>query len=154
VEGSFFREDFRRVYLDDVGRINYANDVEQRYSGDYMKHLNVEAIQTATDYNRIAVDYANSSSSLVLPNLLAKLHADVVAINAVVQEESLYQTPEEFEEAMGRLGAITKTLRAGFGVRLDTGGERIYFVDEEGVQVHGMTALAVMADLMLSRHGK
>ena len=29
VEGLFFREDFRRVYLEDVGRIDYANDVEQ-----------------------------------------------------------------------------------------------------------------------------
>ena len=36
---------------------------------------------------------------------------------------------------MERLGAITKTLKAGFGVRLDTGGERIYIVDEQGEQV-------------------
>jgi mannose-1-phosphate guanylyltransferase/phosphomannomutase len=155
IEGSFFREDFRRVYLDDVGRINYANDVEQRYSGDYLKHLDLEALHSANaePYKKIAVDYANSSSSLVLPNLLGKLNADVVAINAVVQEESLYQTPEEFEQGMERLGAITRTLKAGFGVRLDTGGERIYFVDEEGQQVHGMTALAAVADLVLARHG-
>ena len=77
----------------------------------------------------------------------------MVAINAVVQEDSLYQTPEQFEQGMERLGAITQTLKAAFGVRLDTGGERIYFVDEDGNQVHGMTALAAVADLMLSQHG-
>jgi mannose-1-phosphate guanylyltransferase/phosphomannomutase len=153
IEGSFFREDFRRVYLDDVGRIQYANDVEQRYTADYLKHLKLEAIHSIDGYNRIAVDYANSSSSLVLPNLLSKLNADVVAINAVVQEEALYQTPEEFEQGMERLGAITRTLRAAFGVRLDTGGERIYFVDEEGQQVHGMTTLAAIADMALAQHG-
>jgi mannose-1-phosphate guanylyltransferase/phosphomannomutase len=153
VEGSFFREDFRRVYLDDVGRIQYANDVEQRYTGDYLKHLKLDAIHSNEGYNTIAVDYANASSSLVLPTLLSKLSADVVALNAVVQEESLYQTPEEFEQGMERLGAITKTLRAAFGVRLDTGGERIYFVNEQGQQVHGMTALAAFADLMLAQHG-
>jgi mannose-1-phosphate guanylyltransferase / phosphomannomutase len=153
VEGSFFREDFRRVYLDDVGRIDYANDVEQRYGSDYLKHLNVEMVQAAEEYNRIAVDYANSSSGLILPSLLGKLNTDVVAINAVVQEQSLYQTPEQFEQGMERLGAITRTLKAGFGVRLDTGGERIYFVDEEGQQVHGATALAVMTEMVLAQHG-
>ncbi|MBF6612800.1 MAG: mannose-1-phosphate guanyltransferase [Chloroflexi bacterium] len=153
IEGLFFREDFRRAYLGDVGRINYANDVEQRYSADYIQNLNVDAIHSTDGYSRIAVDYANSSSSLVLPTLLGKLNADVVAINAVVQEELLYQTPEEFEQGMARLGAITQTLKAGFGVRLDTGGERIYFVDERGQQVNGMTALAAMAELTLSQHG-
>ncbi len=153
VEGSYFREDFRRVYLDDVGRIDYANDVEQRYNGDYLKHLNVEAIQGGEGYSMIAVDYANSSSGLVLPTILGKLNADVVAINAVVEERSLYQTSEQFEQGMERLGAITSTLKAAFGVRLDTGGERIYFVDEDGRQVHGMTSLAAMAELMLTRHG-
>ncbi len=152
VEGLFFREDFRRVYLDDVGRIDYANDVETRYGTDYMKHLNTEAVQASEDYNRIAVDYANSSSSLILPMLLGKLNADVVAINAVVQEQSLYHTPAQFEDAMERLGAITQTLKAGFGVRLDTGGERIYFVDENGAQVNGMTALAAVADMVLAQH--
>ncbi|HUP28094.1 MAG TPA: sugar phosphate nucleotidyltransferase, partial [Chloroflexia bacterium] len=150
VEGLFFREDFRRVYLEDVGRIDYANDVEQLYSNDYLSQLNVEAIQNGDDYSRIAVDYAHSSPSFILPALLGKLNADVVAINAVVQEQQLYQTPEQFEKALERLGAITKTLKAGFGVRLDTGGERIYFVDEQGEQVTGMTALAVMCDLALA----
>ena len=149
VEGLFFREDFRRVYLEDVGRIDYANDVEQLYAKDYLSQLNVEAIRDGEGYSRIAVDYAHSSPSFILPALLGKLNADVVAINAVVQEQQLYQTPEQFEKAMERLGSITKTLKAGFGVRLDTGGERIYFVDERGEQVTGMTALAVMCDLAL-----
>lgn len=153
IEGLFFREDFRRVYLDDIGRIDYANDVEQRYGGDFLKHLNVEAVQTGGEFSRIAVDYANSSASLVLPTLLGTLNADVVAINAVVQEQTLYQTQEQFEQGVERLGLITSTLRAAFGVRFDTGGERIYFVDEEGNQVHGMTALAAMADLVLAQHG-
>ncbi|MEO6458051.1 MAG: nucleotidyl transferase, partial [Chloroflexia bacterium] len=151
VEGLFFREDFRRVYLEDVGRIDYANDVEQLYAKDYLSQLNIEAVRDGEGYSRIAVDYAHSSPSFILPALLGKLHADVVAINAVVQEQQLYQTPEQFEKAMERLGAITKTLQAGFGVRLDTAGERIYFVDEQGQQVTGMTALAVVCDLALSQ---
>ena len=30
-----------------------------RYGSDYLQHLNVEAVQNADEYNRIAVDYAN-----------------------------------------------------------------------------------------------
>jgi mannose-1-phosphate guanylyltransferase / phosphomannomutase len=152
VEGLFFREDFRRVYLDDVGRIDYGPDVEQRYNADYLRHLNVEAVQNSVKYNRIAVDYGNSSASFILPTLLGKLNADVVALNAVVQEQSLYQTPEQFEDSMDRLGAITRTLNAAFGVRIDSGGERIYFTDEMGRRVEPLRALAAVTDLALAQH--
>jgi mannose-1-phosphate guanylyltransferase/phosphomannomutase len=154
IEGLFFREDFRRVYLDDIGLIDYANDVEQRYGAEFLKHLNVAAVQTAEHYNRIAVDYANSSASLVLPNLLGKINADVVAINAVVHEQSLYQTQEQWNQSMERLGAITNTLHAGFGVRLDTGGERLYIVDENGKLVDPLRALAAVTDLALAQHSQ
>ncbi|MGA7731619.1 MAG: mannose-1-phosphate guanyltransferase [Chloroflexia bacterium] len=153
IEGFFFREDFRRVYLDDVGRIDYANDVEQRYGEEYMKHLDVDTIRHAADkYNRIAVDYANSSPSLVLPNLLGRLNADVVALNAVIHEASLYQTDEQFDDAITRLGAITHTLKASFGVRIDPGGERVVFIDSGGKRVPEMTAMAAIVDLALAQH--
>lgn len=153
IEGFFFREDFRRVYLDDIGRIDYANDVEQRYNTDYMNALDVEAIRNASDkYNRIAVDYAHSSPSLVLPNLLGKFNSDVVALNAMIQEASIYQTDAQFDEAVERLGAITRTVEAGFGVRLDPGGERVVFVDGRGKRVPVMTALAAIVDLALAQH--
>ena len=152
IEGLFFREDFRRVYLDDVGRIDYANDVEERYNSDYIKNLNADAVRNGGDYSKIAVDYANSSSSLVLPTLLGKLNVNVVAINAMVQEATLYQTLEGFEQAMDRLGGITRVIKAAFGVKLDTGGERIYFVDETGKTVHSFAALAAMADLVMAQH--
>jgi mannose-1-phosphate guanylyltransferase / phosphomannomutase len=150
IEGAFFREDFRRVYLEDIGRIDYANDVEALYGADYMKSINVEAVREGEGYSKIAVDFANSTSSMMLPTLLGRLNADVVAINAVVQESPTYQTLESFEGAMARLGDITRTLKAAFGVKLDTGGERIYFVDETGRQVPGEAALAAMADLALA----
>jgi mannose-1-phosphate guanylyltransferase/phosphomannomutase len=150
IEGAFFREDFRRVYLEDIGRIDYANDVEQMYGSDYMKHLNVESVREGAGYSKIAVDFANSTSSLMLPTLLGRLNADVVAINAVVQESPTYQTLESFDQAMVRLGDITRTLKAAFGVKLDTGGERIYFVDETGRQVPGEAALAAMTELALA----
>lgn len=153
IEGFFFREDFRRVYLDDVGRIDYANDVEARYAEGYMSLLDVPTIRNSSEkFNRIAVDYANSSPSLVLPDLLGKLNADVVALNAVVHEASLYQTDEQFDEAITRLGAITRTLEAGFGVRIDPGGERVAFVDAHGKRVPEMTALAAVIDLALAHH--
>ncbi len=153
IEGYFFREDFRRVYLEDVGRIDYANDVEHRYGVAYLRQLDVDAIKNAPDkYNRIAVDYANSSPSLVLPDLLGRLNADVVALNAVVHEASLYQTDEQFDEAISRLGAITCTLDAGFGVRIDPGGERVVFVDARGKRIPEMTSMAAVVDMALAQH--
>jgi mannose-1-phosphate guanylyltransferase/phosphomannomutase len=153
IEGFFFRDDCRRVYLDDIGRIDYANDVEQRYNSEYLNGLDVETIRNADPkYTRIAVDYANSSSSMVLPNLLGQLNTDVIALNAMIQEASLYQTDAQFDEATERLASITRTVEAGFGVRLDPGGERVVFVDGRGKRVPEMTTLAVVVDLALAQH--
>ena len=150
IETTYFREDFRRVFLDEIGRIFYPTGVTERYTDDFMHHLDVAAIQQGTPYNRIVVDFAGGSTAQILPPLLSQLGCDVVAINAAVDESSLVQTPEQLQAGMARLSAITKSVGAGFGVRLDTGGERIYLVDDTGRILPGMDALAALTALYLS----
>ncbi|HUS15198.1 MAG TPA: mannose-1-phosphate guanyltransferase [Chloroflexia bacterium] len=150
IETTYFREDFRRVFLDEIGRIFYPSGVAERYADDFLQHIDVAAVQGGSPYNRIVVDYAGGSTAQILPPLLGQLGCDVVAINAAVEETSLVQTPEQFEAGMARLSAITKSVQAGFGVRLDTGGERIYLVDDKGRILSGMDALAAVAALYVS----
>ena len=47
IENIFFREDFRRVYLDEIGRIEeVAGEAEKRYTDDFIKAINADAIST------------------------------------------------------------------------------------------------------------
>lgn len=153
IENIFFREDFRRVYLDEVGRISYAEGVEERYISSFLQALNPKAIpQFARNFN-LVVDYANANASGILPTILRKLDVDVVELNANLDENKLFQTFQQLEEGIDRLTRITPVLRANLGVRLDTGGERLFIVDDTGRRLRGTEALAAVTVLAMQIHG-
>jgi mannose-1-phosphate guanylyltransferase/phosphomannomutase len=153
IENSFFREDYRRVYLDEIGRIAYTPNVEETYIDGFFKALRPEALQAiANDFN-IVVDYANAEASGILPTILQRLRCDVVEINGTLDQTRLIQTTQEFEEGMNQLAAIVPVLRAELGVRLDTGGEKVFLVDNQGRRLSHLQTLAAVAELALRCYG-
>lgn len=153
IEGVFFREDYRRVYLDEIGRINDAQDVERLYTEAFFKALQPEAISSLSHGFNLIVDYANANPSSILPNILRRLTIDVVELNANLDDSRLFQTAQEFEEGMERLARITPVLGAHLGVRIDGGGERLFLVDDSGHRLPGMQALAAITDLAMAVNG-
>ncbi|MEP7200011.1 MAG: mannose-1-phosphate guanyltransferase, partial [Chloroflexota bacterium] len=126
-ERAFFREDFRRVYLDDIGVIGIAPDVIERYRAHFYNALNVQAIRQRK-FN-IVVDYAHGAVSLVLPTLFDELNCHVIALNGTLDPEKMSVTRPEFEHDLDILGRITGATHSDFGVRFDVGGERIFVVN-------------------------
>jgi mannose-1-phosphate guanylyltransferase/phosphomannomutase len=151
VETVFFREDFRRVYLDDIGLIEYLPTPMERYGHDFLKKIAIASHDLRG--RKPVVDYSFSNTSLILPSILDKMGCDVVALNATMDEAKLFRTPEQFQQDMRRLGVITHTLDCDLGVKIDTGGEKIFVVDGRGVQVPQMQLLAAVAKMMLKAHG-
>lgn len=147
IEKSFFREDFRRVYLNDVGTIAYAPEVVERYVHGFMASIDPEEIQRASFH--IVVDYAYAPSSLVLPPILNVLNCDVVALNARIDENKMSILPDEFEHALEQLALISSALQTDLGVRLDVGGEKMFLADDRGEILPAVTACAAMATLAL-----
>lgn len=148
IENTFFREDFRRVYLEEIGRIEEMNGAaEKTYGDDFFKSLNAAAIQNA--HFQIVVDYANGPTTSVLPSLLNRLGVDVVALNERLDENKISLEQQEFQRALDRLGAITAAVGAQLGVRIDVGGERIWLVDQKGNKISGGMAAAVLTELLL-----
>jgi len=147
IENLFFREDFRRVYLDDIGTIEYAQHVIERYRREFLKHLDIPLMRK--QQFRLVVDYAQGASVDVMADVFNQIGADVIALNATRDPNRYSRTAEEFERDMQVLASITGTLKADLGVRIDTAGERIYLVDERGEQLDGGRLLAAMTDLIL-----
>ncbi|MFQ5578686.1 MAG: sugar phosphate nucleotidyltransferase, partial [Anaerolineae bacterium] len=58
IERVFFREDFRRVFMDEIGTINNASQVLETYTQGFLKVVNAGAIQAA-NFN-LVIDYASS----------------------------------------------------------------------------------------------
>ncbi len=151
IERVFFREDFRRVYLDEIGTIEYQPDVIERYTEAFLANLDVEAIRNAQF--SLVVDYANAPTSLVLPNILKQLAVRVVELNAAIDESKMSIPPQEFEEALQQLASICSALETNLGVRLDVGGEKTFLIDDRGNMLSGGVATALFATLALRAHG-
>jgi mannose-1-phosphate guanylyltransferase/phosphomannomutase len=147
VEQIFFREDFRRVYLDEIGTIGYAPEVVERYTEGFLKVINSDDIYRAQFY--IVVDYANAPISRVLPGILSQLNCNVVALNANIDESRLAIQSDELQAGIDRLGLIVSALNTHIGVRLDVGGEKIFLIDDRGERLGDIMAAATMAELAL-----
>lgn len=153
IEGVFFREDYRRVYLDEIGRITDAENIEKTYTDAFFRALRSDALPGIARDCKLVVDYSHAIVSHVLTNILRRLDVDVVELNANLDDSRLFQQPAEFEDAMDRLARITPVLGAGLGVRIDSGGERFYLVDDTGRRLPGMQALAALTALAMDVHG-
>ena len=151
IERVFFREDFRRVYLDEIGVIEYQPDVIETYTGDFLACLNVEAIRGAK-YS-VVVDYANAPTSLVLPTILKHFGVKVVELNAAIDESRMSIPADEFQTSLDQLASICRALGTNLGARLDVGGEKIFLVDDCGQVLPAGMATAVFAALALRVHG-
>jgi len=131
VENVFFREDFRRVTYDDVGRIFDVPRIGEAYTEAFENEV-VHKREIADGAFKLVVNYSHGTGAQFLPQLLAALGVEVIAINAVVSENVGARSLEQFQQEMRELAAITSTLRASFGVTIDAGGEKVFFADDRG----------------------
>jgi mannose-1-phosphate guanylyltransferase/phosphomannomutase len=147
IERVFFREDFRRVYLDEIGTIDYAPGVIETYIKGFLSSVDAKAIRRYRF--KVVVDFAYSPASEVLPQILTKLGVEMVPLAAHVDGDKMSVTPEEFDGDIRQLALITGVLDRHLGVRLDVGGEKIFLVDHQGHYVPELFASAAMATLAL-----
>lgn len=151
IENGFFREDFRRVYFNEIGLIEEVAGIPERhYQEGFLKALNVEAIRAAQF--RLVVDYASAPAARVLPTLLDQLGCTVIALNERIDETKMSIPTEAFQRELDQLAAITATVKADLGMRFDVGGERVWLVDGKGRKLHGTTTAAAFMELMLRAH--
>lgn len=153
VENTFFREDFRRAYLDEIGRISYGQGIIPAYTDAFLKALRTDALEAIGRSFHLVIDYANTSASELLAPVLRRYRVDAVELNVNTDENMVFQTSAQFEAAVQRLTQITPVVGASMGARLDSGGEKIFLVDDKGVRLHPLRALAAVTALAMRAHG-
>ena len=151
VERVFFREDYRRAFMEDIGNISYATDVVDVYTEGYL-----EALDVPTIWNRkckIVADYAHAPAAEVLPQLLDMLNIEAVPLNARVDTNKVSILQEEFWAERVQLATITGALSdVSLGVRLDVGGEKMFVIDDTGASLPDAVTCAALAALVFQSH--
>jgi mannose-1-phosphate guanylyltransferase/phosphomannomutase len=135
IENLFYREDFRRAESEQVGDISFPSRGIDYYQEGFYNAVRQDVIRPRRF--KIVVDYAFGAATMVFPSLLGKLDAEVVSLNAFVDETKMTRAGEEFSASLKQLSTIVPTLGADFGVLLDAGAQKVFISDEKGTVLGG-----------------
>jgi len=147
MERLFFMEDFERAPMDGIGTLSFPHAGTDRYRDGLLGSVDREVIRRGG--LRMVLDYAFGSASSIFPSVLGALGVEVIALNAYLDETRISKTSEEFQRSLQQLSNIVRTLGADLGVLLDTGGEKVFLVDEKGEVLSGDLTLALVALLVM-----
>lgn len=150
IENRFFREDFRRTPMDEVGVIDFPVRILEQYQEAFTTHLNRDALQRAQF--KVVIDYGFGHTSTVFPRILGKLGIEAVSLNAYIEVSRPQKAELTSTQVLHQLSSIVTTLKSDVGVALDATGERIMVVDEKGGLWQGAKLLVLFATLVMQQN--
>ena len=150
IENLFFREDFRRVAMDDVGLLEFPARALENYTSAFLSSLK----PASSDQRRfrVVIDYASGNAALVLPRILSRLSIETIALNAYFDDNRVRSARVERRKSLEQVSDIVGTLKADLGIMLDHDGETFALVDDRGRIVDGNDLIALLT-LMVVRAG-
>jgi mannose-1-phosphate guanylyltransferase/phosphomannomutase len=148
IENLFFREDFRRTQMDEVGRLDFPSRALERYSGAFIESLHAQALTHANF--RVVIDYAFGNASIVLPQILGGLGVEQIALNAYFDAQKVRTFRTDRERHLQQLTSVVSSLEANLGVLIDADGETVTLVDDSG-SIIGRNRLMALLTLLVAR---
>jgi mannose-1-phosphate guanylyltransferase/phosphomannomutase len=148
IENLFFREDFRRTGMDEVGLLSFPARTLELYTSELLGALKPTALPKANF--KVVVDYGYGNASLVMPRVLSNLGVDIIALDAYYDETKARTFRSDRERYLEQLRTVTLTLGADLGVLVDHDGESFALVDDLGRVIAGNRLLALVS-LMVCR---
>ncbi|HEX5266195.1 MAG TPA: sugar phosphate nucleotidyltransferase [Acidimicrobiales bacterium] len=146
IERLYYREDYRRVLASEIGDIGFPPRALEFYTAALVESVDVDAIRGARF--KLVLDYSYGSTSFVMPNVLAKLGTEVLAVNPYASTAGAVGFDvRTHAEAVGEL---VRASGAHVGAVLDPDGERLTLVDDSGHVLTDDEALFSMLGLVLT----
>ncbi|MEW6619845.1 MAG: mannose-1-phosphate guanyltransferase [bacterium] len=145
IEQLFYREDFRRAKVEEIGVISFPYRIIECYREGLSNVINASLI--AQSKFKIIIDYGFGSISTVFPTVLEGLGCDVIALNAYTDPERVINTPASISLALKQLSNIVLTLDADLGILFDQEAERIFLVDDRGRIIPANLNVALLSKL-------
>ena len=148
IENLFFREDFRRTPMDDVGNLDFPSRMLERYTGAFIEALDSHSLKEAGF--KVVIDYAWGNASIVLPQLLGGLGVDQISLNAYFDAQRARNFRQDRERHLEQLGTVVQSLEADLGILIDGDGETFTLVDDRG-RIVGRNRLFALLTLLIAR---
>src|SRR5262249_10313835 len=137
-------EDFRRVLPAELGDIGFPPRALEHYTAALESTVDTDLIRGQRF--KVVVDYAYGSTSFVMPNVLARLGADVLPVNPYPSTTGLlaYEKIQHAED----VAALVRASGAHVGAVMDPDGEHLTLIDDEGHVLTDMQAMLALLTLV------
>ena len=146
IERLYHREEFRRALASDIGDIGFPPRALEFYTAALMATVDTTAI--AELGFKIVLDYSFGTTSFVMPNVLAKLGAEVLVVNPYAATAAVVAADRR--AAAANVAQLVRASGAHLGAVIDPGGERITLVDDDGRVLSDDEALVLLVELVLA----
>ena len=131
VERAFFRESFRRVDFQQIGRIQNANYADAKYKKAIYDSVDMEKLKR-TNF-RIAVDLTHGMLSLVYPEILNYIGVDNILINAYPDEQKFLNQENTIRRSKNDMAKMVKNLGLDVGFVIYPSGQKFTLVCDKGI---------------------
>ena len=147
IERLFHREDFRRSFAADIGDIGFPPRALEYYTAALMATVDAAAIRDA--HLKVVLDYSYGTTSFVMPSVLAKLGAEVLALNPYASTSQA--AAFDARDHAAQVAKLVVASGAHLGAVLDPDGERLTLVDDSGHALTNDEALLSILTLVMER---
>jgi mannose-1-phosphate guanylyltransferase/phosphomannomutase len=130
VERLLYREDYRRAFGGEVGDIVFPPRSLEFYTAALERIVDIEQVRQQSF--KIVLDYSFGAASIVMPSLLTKLGAEVLAVNPFASTASATATAEMRDAEVARLADLVRVSGSDLGFVIDPEGELVVVVDDTG----------------------
>jgi phosphoglucosamine mutase len=151
IEEVYFEESFPDLSWDGVGPRSEDPNVIDRYAASILDEVGEDSL--GEDPPTVVVDCANGPAGMVSPDVLRRMGADVVAINAQPDGSFPGHDSEPTPENLASTIQTVEAVGADLGIAFDGDADRCVFITGEGVYVPGERTLALVAGAMVENNG-
>ena len=150
LERLLYREDFRRAFAGDIGDIVFPPRAIEFYTAALERSVDAERLRRRGF--KVVLDYSFGAVSSVMPNVLPKVGAEVLAVNPYASTASAAEAVEDLSSRAGAIGNLVRASGSDLGMVFDPDGETATLIDDRGRALSPEQALLVLVNLVCSVH--
>jgi len=143
IERLLNREDYRKVFPAEIGDIDYAPRALEHYALAIESTVDLAMLRAAR--MKMVLDFGYGAVSFVMPNLMSKFGAEVMAINPFVSTSGVAGFDRHAHAK--RVSELVTSSGAELGVIFSPGGEQLTIVDDQGTVLDDDQALMALIEL-------
>jgi mannose-1-phosphate guanylyltransferase / phosphomannomutase len=148
IERLYHREEYRRVLAREIGDIGFPPRALEYYTAALINSVDLSSTKSAD--LKLVLDYSFGTSSFVMPNLLAKVEAEVLVVNPYANTAGVMSFDRQASGA--RVADLVRASGAHLGAVIDPGGEHVMIVDDKGHTLTDDEALLVLLQLVIQTY--